>query len=111
MKDQIVYIPTPTSELPTGNADYYIVLTTGEQRVYRWENDHFEWAGLVRITHWLKPVILSTLIDQPNWIALKDKSPEKGVTVIGFFPNKDEAGNYVSTAIMRDGELISDYPN
>lgn len=64
MKDQIVYVETPISELPVSNGDYTIILVTGEIRAVRWQDDHFEWTGnLPRATHWLKPVELSTLIE------------------------------------------------
>jgi hypothetical protein len=41
-----------------------------------------------------------------------ENMPTKNVKVIGYFPDGDESGNIVATAITYNGkDLISDFPN
>lgn len=48
----------------------------------------------------------------PQWISVKEQLPDKGNTVIGFFPDGDESGNKIAPATTYDGKtLISDFPN
>ena len=47
-----------------------------------------------------------------RWVAVSERMPPKKETVIGYFPDGDESGSKVATAITYDGEkLRSDFPN
>ena len=54
----------------------------------------------------------SCLGDVILWVAVTEKMPIKNVTVIAYFPDGDESGNKVATAITYNGkDLRSDFPN
>jgi hypothetical protein len=46
-----------------------------------------------------------------NWINVKDELPPKRTKVIGYFPDGNESGEVISTAIRYSDELVSDFPN
>lgn len=47
-----------------------------------------------------------------RWVATSENMPPKNETVIGYFPNGDESGAKVATAITYDGKkLRSDFQN
>jgi len=65
-QDQIVYVPTPVSELPENRECYYH--TNGYDDVAYCHNDG-TWTvegQKARITHWLKPVLLSSLLAEKD---------------------------------------------
>ena len=46
-----------------------------------------------------------------KWISVKDRLPEISVVVMGYFPEGDEGGCIVATAIRYGNKLQSDFPN
>jgi hypothetical protein len=64
--------------------------------------------NLHEIFKWLESNVDEFVIDP--WIDVTIKKPDYFEQVLGYFPNGDESGNKVATAIMRD-TLQSDFPN
>ena len=45
-----------------------------------------------------------------KWISVEERLPERGDTVIGFYPNKSEDGRFVAEAYFNGKSLISNQP-
>lgn len=72
MQDQTVYIPTPISELPVVHGKFYTVFMNSGQALMYFDNVFNEYnfkTGFYdkpnsEITHWLKPILLTDLIEE-----------------------------------------------
>lgn len=58
------YQETPISELPEKDDIYYVICHNGTKRISSYKDGKFDWQGLPRITHWLKPIELSSIIEE-----------------------------------------------